>query len=380
MFKQRLFTPGPTPVPENVMMTMAKPILHHRHPEFMEIFLRVNENLRYLFQTKHDVCTLTSSGTGAMEAAVCNLLSRGDRALVVNAGKFGERWGEICRAYGVETEEIKVTWGQAVDPNDIEQRLRKQRQTKAVFVTQSETSTGVMQEVRKIANVVKSTSHAIMIVDGITSIGSLEMRMDEWNIDVALTGSQKGLMIPPGLSFIAMNDIAWKLAEQSSLPKYYFDLTLAKKALSDEGTPWTPAVSLIIGLDVALAMIREEGIEQVWKRHHYLAMAVREGCKALGLQLFAHSPSNALTAVYIPAEIDYRKFSQILKNTYGITVAGGQGELKGKIIRISHLGYYDRLDAIAVISALEMALQDCSWNFEAGAGVKAAQAAFQSSL
>ena len=378
MYKRRLFTPGPTPVPEHVMLAMAKPIIHHRHQEFTELFKRVNENLKYLFQTRHDVYTLTSSGTGAMEAAVCNLLSPNDVALFVSAGKFGERWGEICAAYGVQTEEIRVEWGHAVDPKEIEQRLLKRRQIRVVFVTHSETSTGVAQDVKEIARIVKSSSNAIVVVDGITSIGSLEMRMDDWNIDVALTGSQKGLMIPPGLAFIAMNDSAWTLVEQSSLPKYYFSLKKAKKALPSEGTPWTPAVSLIIGLDVALEMIRQEGIEHVWSRHLRLATAVRAGCKAVGLQLLAKSPSNALTAVWVPSGMDGKKLSQTLKNDYGITVAGGQGDLKGKIIRISHLGYYDKLDVVAMISALEMALHDCGWKFETGSGVKAVQTTLQS--
>ena len=377
MFRRRLFTPGPTPVPEQVMLAMAQPMIHHRHPEFIELFARVNENLKYLFQTKQDVYTLTSSGTGAMETAVCSLLSAHDEVLFINAGKFGERWGEICKAYAVQTAEIKVEWGHAVDPEEIKKQLLQRRGIKAVFVTHSETSTGVAQDVKEIAKIVKSSSDAILVVDGITSIGALEMRMDDWGIDVAVTGSQKGLMIPPGLAFIALSDRAWKLGEQSTLPKYYFNLKKAKKALTDHGTPWTPAVSLVIGLDLALQMIRQEGIENVWTRHSRLAGAVRKGCEALGLRLLASSPSNALTAVWIPQEIDGKKFSQKLKDEYGITVAGGQGDLKGKIVRISHLGYYDELDIIAVVSGLEMALQDCGLEFETGAGVRAVQQSFQ---
>lgn len=373
MFKKRLFTPGPTPVPESVMLAMAQPVIHHRHPEFAIIFHRVNDNLKYLFQTTHDVFILTSSGTGAMEAAVTNLLSAGDKALFVNAGKFGERWGEICRAYSVQTEEVKVEWGDAVDVGVIAKRLESNPEFKAVFLTHSETSTGVLQDVREIARVVHHHSDAAVVVDGITSVGALELRMDEWGLDVVMTGSQKGLMIPPGLSFIAMSERAWKLAEHSALPKYYFDVNRAKKALANTETPWTPAVTLFVGLDSALQMIRQEGIESVWKRHALLGEAIRAGCQALGLRLLAASPSNALTAVWIPREIDSKKFSNLLKQSYGITVAGGQGQLKGKIFRISHLGYYDLLDAVAVISALEMTLRDCGWKFEAGAGVRAVQ-------
>jgi aspartate aminotransferase-like enzyme len=373
MFKKRLFTPGPTPVPESVMLTMAQPIIHHRHPEFLEIFKRVNENLKYLFQTKQDVLTLTSSGTGAMEAAVCNLLSPNDTVLYVNAGKFGERWGEICTAYGVRAEEIKVEWGKSVAPAEIEKRLKAHSDIKAVFVTHSETSTGIMNDVKEIARVVRSASGAITVVDGITSVGSLELKMDEWGIDVVMTGSQKGLMIPPGLAFIALSERAWQMVEQSKLPKYYFSLKKAKKALADEETPWTPAVSLLVGLDQALTMLRQEGIENIWTRHTKLASAVREGCKALELKLLAELPSNALTAVWVPTSIEWKKFNSLLKNTYGITVAGGQGELKGRIFRISHLGYYDEFDIISVISALEMALRDCGHKFEPGAGVTTVQ-------
>ncbi len=373
MLKKRLFTPGPTPIPEQVMLAMAQPIMHHRHPEFGEMFRRVNENLKYLFQTQQEVLTLTSSGTGAMEAAVCNLLSPKDRAIFVNAGKFGERWGEICRAYGVGTEEIKVEWGDPVDPRLIVDCLRNHSDIKAVFVTHSETSTGVLHDVQEIARLVRDNSDALVVVDGITSVGALELRTDAWGIDVVITGSQKGLMIPPGLSFITLSDRAWKRAGQSTLPKYYLDLQRAKKALDQHETPWTPAVTLLVGLDIALGMIRREGVESVWERHAVLARAIRGGSEAVGLRLLARSPSNALTAVWIPAELDAKRFSQTLKQTYGISVAGGQGQLKGKIFRISHLGYYDELDAVGVISALEMTLRDCGWRFETGAGVRAVQ-------
>lgn len=373
MYKKRLFTPGPTPVPEQVMLAMAQPMIHHRHPEFVEIFDRVNGNLKHLFQTEQQVFTLTSSGTGAMETAVCNLLSPGDVALYVNAGKFGERWGELCSAYGVQTEEIKIPYGDAVETDEIIKRLQARPEIKAVFFTHSETSTGVATDVKAIAQKVKAVSNALIVVDGITSVGSLELRMDEWGIDALLTGSQKGLMIPPGLAFIAISERAWKAVEESKLPKYYFSLKKAKKAITGEGTPWTPAVTLIIGVDAALQMIRNEGIENVWARHQRLADAVREGCKAIGLTLFAKSPSNALTAVNLPTGIDDKQFTKIVKGKYGFTLAGGQGEMKGKIFRISHLGYYDDFDALSIISGLELTFAECGLKFESGAGVKAAQ-------
>jgi len=375
--KKRLFTPGPTPVPENVALAMAQPIIHHRNPEFIEIFSRVNENLKYLFQTKRDVFTLTSSGTGAMEAAVVNLLSPGDKAIFVNGGKFGERWGEICKAYGVNAVEIKIEWGRAVAPEEIESELKKNPDTKAVFLTHSETSTGVFTDVKEIAKVVRESSDAVVVVDGITSVGAHEMYMDDWGLDVVITGSQKGLMIPPGLSFIAVSEKAWKMVEESKLPKFYFSLKKAKKALESGDTPWTPAIALIVALDVALKMIREEGLENIWKRHEKLSLAVREGCKALGLKLFGYPPSHAVTAVYFPDGIDKKEFQKVLKYKYGITVAGGQEHLKDKIFRISHLGYYDEIDIVGVISALEMALMDSGFDkFNPGDGVKAVQKVF----
>ena len=355
---------------------MAQPIIHHRHPEFIELFRRVNANLKYLFQTDHDVFTLTSSGTGAMEAAVVNLLSPGNRAVFVNAGKFGERWGELCKAYGVYADEILVPWGDVAQAPTVAESLKRNPDTKAVFVTHSETSTGVLHDVKEMSKVVHGQSDAVVVVDGITSVGAVELRMDEWNLDVVITGSQKGLMIPPGLSFIALSDRAWNLVGQSSLPKYYLSMARAKKALETDETPWTPAVTLLVGLDRALEMIRSEGLEEVWKRHRLMAEAIRAACKALNLRLLAKQPSNALTAVFIPESIDRKKFSSALKQTYGVTVAGGQGDLKERIFRISHLGYYDALDALAIISALEMALRDCGWSFAVGEGVRAGQSVF----
>ncbi|CUS97893.1 pyridoxal-phosphate-dependent aminotransferase family protein [Candidatus Kryptobacter tengchongensis] len=375
--KKRLFTPGPTPVPENVALAMAQPIIHHRNPEFIEIFARVNENLKYLFQTKQDVYTLTSSGTGAMEAAVANLFSYGDKVIFVNGGKFGERWGEICRAYGVEAIEVKIEWGRAVTPEEIKEQLKKYPDVKAVLVTHSETSTGVFTDVKELSRIVHENSDAVIVVDGITSVGAHELYMDEWGLDVVITGSQKGLMIPPGLSFIALSEKAWEMVESSNLPKYYFSLKKAKKALQNGDTPWTPAIALIVALDVALKMIKEEGLENIWRRHEKLSKAVREGCKAIGLKLFGEPPSYAVTAVYFPDGIDKKEFQKTLKYKYGVTVAGGQEHLKDKIFRISHLGYYDEIDIIGVISAIEMALLESGFDeFNPGDGVRAVQSVF----
>ncbi|PIU44416.1 MAG: aminotransferase [Ignavibacteriales bacterium CG07_land_8_20_14_0_80_59_12] len=374
--KKRLFTPGPTPVPEHVLLTMAEPIIHHRHPEFRELFERLSKNLQYLFQTSQDVISLTSSGSGSMEAAVVNLLSPGDTAITVNGGKFGERWGELCRANGVNAVEIAVEWGTAVTADEIVESIKAHPETKAVFVTHSETSTGVAIDVKTIAQAVHANSGAVFVVDGITAVGALEMRMDEWGLDVVVTGSQKGLMIPPGLAFIALSEKAWKLVESSHCHRYYFDLLKARKSLKGNDTPWTPATTLLIGVDVALEMIRKETLEKVWERHSRLAAAVRAGVQALGLRLLAKSPSNALTAIWNPEVPDVKVFNNALKKKYGITVAGGQGHLKDKIFRISHLGYYDELDVLSVIGAIELSLRDAGYVFEPGAGVKAAQTVF----
>ena len=366
------------------MLAMAEPIIHHRQPEFKELFRRVGENLRYLFQTGSPVLTLTSSGTGAMEAAVCNLLSSGEEVLYVSGGKFGERWGELCKTYGVIAREIRVEWGEAAGPSQVLSMLKKHPGVKAIFLTHSETSTGVVTDVRSIASVVREHSDAVIVVDGISSVGALELRMDEWGIDVVVAASQKGMMIPPGLAFVAMSERAGKLIDRSNLPKYYFSLAAARKSLADSDTPWTPAITLVVGLDHALQMIRNEGLENVWARHDRLARAVRAGCEALHLSLFAKQPSNAVTAVVLPAEVDGKKFLKVAKEDFAITLAGGQGHLKGKIFRIAHLGYYDELDIVALMSALEGALRKCGFPgsghmFEEGAGVQAAQKVFDSS-
>jgi len=374
MIKKRLYTPGPTPVPEQIMLTMAEPMIHHRHPEFQEILTSVNENLKYLFQTENGVMTLTSSGTGAMEASVAEILSRGDTAVYVNGGKFGERWGEILNAYGCNAVELATEWGTPVSTDTVIASLKNNPDTKAVYLTHSETSTGTATDIKAIADAIhKHNNDIVVVIDGITSVGAMEIKMDEWDLDIVVTGSQKGLMIPPGLSHIAVSERAWMLAEKSDLPSYYFDLKAAKKALDKNDTPWTPAVTLFIGLEKALNMLREEGIENVWARHQKLADSIREGCKALGLKLLSSSPSNALTAVYVPEGIEFKKFNSILKQKYGITVAGGQGHLKGKIFRISHLGYYDELDMMTMMAALERTLVEVGAKIQVGNGLIAAQ-------
>jgi aspartate aminotransferase-like enzyme len=372
--KKYLFSPGPTMLPPEILLRMAAPIMHHREPEFSKILAEVRENLKYLFQTKKEVLVFTASGTGAMDGAVSNLLSKGDKALVVRGGKFGDRWVEICDAYGVQAKAIDVPWGEAVDPDQVAKALKVDGLIRAVYTTASETSTGVKHPIKELAEITRQHSGTVIAVDAITGIGVFDLPMDEWGIDVLLTGSQKALMLPPGLSFVALSDKAWRLVERSDLPKYYFNFKKELKKLQDNDTSFTPAITLIVGLRDSLRMIREEGLETLFSRHQKLADATRAAAKALGLELYAEkSPSNALTAVKVPEAIGAKELKGHFYERFGITVAGGQDQAKGKIIRIAHLGYYDRLDVIMVVSAMEMLLKEMGHSFELGAGVKAAE-------
>jgi len=366
--RTRLFTPGPTPVPESVMLRMAQPIIHHRTPEFQTAQAELAEGLKLLFQTSGDVITLTSSGTGAMEAAVVNTLSPGDAVITVNAGKFGERWGELCRAYGLRVEEVMVEWGRAVTAEEIGAALDRVPDARAVLLTHSETSTGVATDVRGIAQAIRPRFDGLIIVDGITAVGAHELRFDEWDLDVVVTGSQKGVMIPPGLAFIALSERAWRATETARLPRFYFDLRTMRKP--EEA--WTPAVTLVLGAVEALRMLREEGIENVWARHDRLARALRAGLSALGLKLFGVSPSNAVTSAELPER--GAEFMKLLKERYHVTVAAGQEALKGRIVRIAHLGYYDDADMLTILYAVERALADVEHPHTPGAGLAAARA------
>ncbi len=377
MDKKYLFSPGPTMLPPEVLLKMAEPIMHHREPEFERIFGEIREGLKYLFQTKNEVLIFTSSGTGAMEGAVSNILSKGDKALVIRGGKFGERWGEICKAYGIEFVPIDVEWGRAVDPKKIEVTLKSDSSIRAVYTQASETSTGVKHPILEIADIVKRYENTVIVVDAITGIGVFDIPMDKWGIDVLVSGSQKALMLPPGLAFAALSDKAWKFVERSNLPKFYFDFKKELKSAQKNQNSFTPAISLFVGLRESLNLIRKEGLEAVFQRHEKLAAATRAAVKALGLELYApDSPSNALTAVKVPEGIQGGKLKNLFFEKFGITVAGGQDQAKGKIIRIAHLGYYERLDMVMVISALEMLLKEMGYAFELGKGVRAAEEIF----
>lgn len=377
MRKNYLLTPGPTPLPPQVSEAMARPIIHHRTPQFQAVLKEATEGLKYVFQTKNDVFILASSGTGAMEAAVVNLLSPGDTALVVQGGKFGERWTELCKAYGITAEILDVEWGKAVDPEEIRSRVQTpDSKVKAVFVTLCETSTGVVNDIEAIGKVIKETD-AVLAVDAISGLGAIDLDTDGWSCDVVVSGSQKGLMLPPGLGFISVSPKAWKLIEASKSPKYYFSLKAARKAWEQADTPFTPAITLIIALIEALKMMRQDSLQNIFARHKKMAEATREAIKALGLELFAPTASSdVVTAAKVPQGIDGEKLVKVMRDTYGVTIAGGQAELKGKVFRIAHMGFIEEFDIISGISCLEKVLRQMGYKFNLGAGVKAAQEEF----
>jgi len=372
--KNYLLAPGPTPVLDKALLAMSKPIIHHRTPEFSKLFAETLENLKYLYQTEGDVMLLSSSGTGAMEASVVNTLCEGDKVIAVNGGKFGERWKKLCTAYKMNVITIDVEWGKAVEPGKIQEIMEKEGDVRGVFTTMSETSTGTKNDIEAIAKIVSKYDDAILVVDAITGLGVMDLPVDKWGVDIVVSGSQKALMLPPGLATISVSQKAWKAVERSTLPKFYFDLKLERKAHSGNQTAFTPAVSLVIGLNESLKEIKKEGLSNLFARHKRFAEATREGMKGLGLKLLApDSPSDALTAGYVPDGVDGKKLVKHLSDRYSVTVAGGQDHLKGKIIRIAHMGFVSEFDIITGISALEMSLKDLDYPVTLGAGVKKAQ-------
>jgi len=370
--KQRIFTPGPTPLPERVRLSQAKDIIHHRTAEFSEVFKEVCEDLKYVFQTKNDVLVFASSGTGAMEAVVANLLSPGDEILVTRGGKFGERWAEIGEAFGLKVTSIDVEWGRAPEPLQIEKSLQSNKEIKAVFTQLVETSTGVVYDVEGISRVVNKTS-AVLVVDAISSLGAEPLFTDKWQVDVVVAASQKALMLPPGLSFVSLSEKAWQLVDKATLPRYYWDFKKARTSLAHNQTPFTPSVSLICALRESLNLIKEEGLKSVLDRHRLFAKALRGAIISLNLQIFGNPSSNAVTAILLPPDVEEKKLRRKLQNDFGVIIAGGQAQLSGKIIRIAHLGWMDKLDIIGVISALEMSLFQLGYEVELGRGVKAAE-------
>lgn len=374
--KNYLLTPGPTPLPPRICEAMARPIIHHRTPQFQAILKEAQEGLKFVFQTKNDVFILASSGTGAMEATVINLLSPGDTALCVECGKFGERWTEICAAYGIKCEVMKVAWGKAADAAQIKDALKKDPSIKAVFTTLCETSTGVVNDIKAIGQALKDTN-ALLAVDAISGLGAIDLKTDEWYCDAVVSGSQKGLMLPPGLGFTCLSPKALKAMETAKCPRYYLDLRKAKKALEKTDTPFTPAITLIIALNEALAIMKQQGMEAIFARHAKMAQATRAAMKALGLKLFApDAASDAVTAVCVPEGIDGEKLVKTMRDVYGVTMAGGQDELKGKVFRVAHMGYIEEFDIITGISCLEKVLAQMGYKFNMGSGVAEAQKVF----
>jgi aspartate aminotransferase-like enzyme len=379
MIKQYLLSPGPTPIPNEVSLAMSETMIHHRTPQFNKVFEETRQGLRPLFETKNDVLMLASSGTGAMEAAISNLFSPGDKVLVVNGGKFGERWLNIANAFGLEPVEVKVPWGQAVKVDQVERQLKIHPDIRSVLVQASETSTTVLHPVKEIAKLTRNGP--LFIVDGVTAVGVLSIPVDEWGIDALVTGSQKALMLPPGLGFIALSDRAWAQTKKAKLPRFYFDLNLERKNQAKGSGAFTPAVSLILGLRASLNMMAQEGLDRVYARHKRLSRATRAAATAMGLKLLApDSPSPAATGIFLPEGLDAERVLDYLRDSMGVVLAEGQDQLKGKVIRIAHVGYMGAFDVITAIAALEMALRKFGAEMPFGRGVAAAQEVLMEAL
>ena len=369
---QRLFIPGPTPIPDQVQAAMAGPIVYHRGPDFPELLTGVVEDTKRLFPTKDELFLISSSGTGAMEAAVVNTLSPGDRVVVAQAGNFGARWKDICDAYGIDVVPVDAAWGSSVDPNEVASALSGDTRIKAVLTTQSETSTGVLHDIQAIGQAVVSHG-ALLIVDGISSVCAHRLDTAKYVVDVAITGSQKGLGLPPGLSAITFSERARRASQTATCPKFYLDLQKYRAALSEGRGPSTLPVTLISGLRAALDLIHEEGMDQVWSRHDRQARAVREAIWAIGLECFAKSPSNALTAVELPESVDGVELMNRLKQSYGAVIGGGLGHLRGRVVRISNLGFVTDDDIRFIIQAMEETLSWLGYRFDRGDAVDAAE-------
>ena len=374
MRKPRLMTPGPAPVPEDVLLAMARPLIHHRSDEAKAWNDEVVAGLKYVFQTEHDVLILTASGTGAMEAAVVNTVPKGGKAIVLDAGWFASRWGVIARTFGIEVVTVATEWGRPVDPGAVARALADHPDAHAVFGTLSETSTGTGHPIAAIGRVV-ADSPALFVVDGISGVGAMECRTDAWGVDVLCVGSQKALMLPPGLAFVAVSPKAWVRIDAFDSPSYYFNLKAARASAADSLTPYTPAHTLIAGLRVALDRIRAEGIEQVWARHDRMGRACRAGVEALGLGLFSGRPAEGMTVFRVPEGLADGAIRAGLRDRFGITTIGGQAKLKGQVVRIGHMGYLDEVDVVGGLAALELVLHDLGHPVEPGAAVAAAQRA-----
>jgi aspartate aminotransferase-like enzyme len=373
--KSRLFTPGPTPVPEETLLELAKPVTYHRSAEAKAILAELTEGLKYVFQTAQPVYTLTCSGTGGMEAVVSSALAAGEKAILCTAGRWGERWRGILKAFGANIVAVEVPYGQAVTPEMLQQALAAHPDAKVVFSTLSETSTGVGHDIEAFGRIVAQTE-ALLAVDAISGLGAMECRMDAWQLDLVVSGSQKALMLPPGLAYVAVSEKAWRKIEATPVRNFYFDLRRYRKSLAENDTPFTPANTLIKAQRASLQRIRAEGIENLWARHNRLAAACRAGVAAMGLKIFAERPNSALTVIQVPAGLDGTATLKRLEKQYGYKLADGQDTLKGHIWRLSHMGYVDSFDILGALAALELVLLESGFALEPGAGV----AAFQKAL
>lgn len=373
-----LMTPGPTPVPPEVLLAQGSPIVYHRGPGFAALLTKVTDGLKWILDTKNDVFTFTSSGTGAMECAVANLFSPGDRVLVVSVGNFGQRYKQICEAYRLTVDYLPYEWGQTAKAEDVAKAL--QPDTKAVLIQHSETSTGVVNDLESIGKVVKNHP-ALYVVDSVSGAGGARLHVDAWGIDVCVTGSQKALMMSPGIGAVSISKAAWVAYEQATNPRYYFDWGMMKKFFErpEPETPFTPAISLYAGLSAALDLIREEGLEACYRRHEIMSEAVKEAVTALGLQPFGEDPERSVcvTAVQCPEGIDGDELTALVRAKYSIIFAPGQDKLKGKIFRIGHIGWLERIDILQAIAVLELALDELGYPVKFGTGVAAAQEVFR---
>lgn len=372
MKKQRLFTPGPTMVPEEIMLEMARPMLHHRTEWYRELHKEVHGLLQYLFQTKGQCLTFTGSGSAAMEGAIVGCCPPGHKALVFLNGKFAERWAQVCQTFGVDHTCVDVAWGSGVKDMDLVRAMDADSKIDTVIVVHSETSTTAVSDVRNIAKVTRERD-ALLLVDGITAVGAVPVKMDEWGIDVYVTGSQKALMLPPGLGFAAVGDRAWKRIDSGKMPTLYNDLKAYRKSLETWDAPYTPNVALVRGLLQVLRLIKEQTLEAIWEETAMLARATRAAAEAMGLKVYAKDPVDSVTAVLVPDGIDEGKLRKTMRLKFGFHIAGGQGAVKGKIVRFSHMGYVDAFDTLGVIAALEFSLREQGYDVAIGSGVSAAQ-------
>ena len=375
--KPRLFTPGPTPLLPEAQVALAAPALHHRTKAFQGVLDRVRDTLRYFFGTTNEVIFFASSGTGAMESSIANFFSPGDRVLVGTAGKFGERWLELGAAYGLQVEKVESPYGKAVSVDKMKEALERHADIKGVFFQATESSTGVRNDTEGIARLAREIRpDALVIVDAITGLGTTHLDIDEWQLDVVIGGSQKALMVPPGLSFLSVSERAWERAKTAKLPRYYFDLRKERAAAQKHDTAFTPATSLLVGLAEALDRIHKLGRENLIRNAEILADCTRKAVEALGMSVFAEVPSDALTAVTAPSGVSSNDIEKLMKDEFGAVVANGQGSMKGKVFRIAHLGYYDFTDMVGVIAALEIVLANLGQTPRFGEGVRAAQARY----